>query len=321
MSHQLTLAEYLNDRSIVKDSIQDIIIIFAECSVQIASHLAVAAIAGNSGSAATTSNNPSGEVQKKMDVIANELIKTTLLNCSSVAAIASEEEEDIIRSPASASAALFVAFDPLDGSSNIDCASPTGTIFGIYEVPPGQAYLCQAEGNMVGAGYILYSSSTEFVLRIGSSTSGFTLQPSTGSFILTRRDIRIPATGSFYSLNDGRSADWPLGLFTYIEDIKNGRGRQRVRYSSRYVCSLVADVHRTLLYGGWAGNPRNHLRLLFEAAPLAYLLEGAGGKGTDGLVNLSSISPSDLHMRLPVFLGSPEDINELMSYGDVQQKP
>ena len=94
-----------------------------------------------------------------------------------------------------------------------------------------------------------------------------------------------------------------------------------MRYSSRYVCSLVADVHRTLLYGGWAGNPRNHLRLLFEAAPLAYLLEGAGGKGTDGLVNLSSISPSDLHMRLPVFLGSPEDINELMSYGDVQQKP
>ena len=121
------------------------------------------------------------------------------------------------------------------------------------------------------------------------------------------------------SLNEGRSADWPDGLRRYIDDIKNGKSIWGKRYSSRYVCSLVADFHRTLLYGGWAGNPRSHLRLLYEGLPLAMLVEEAGGKGTDGIQRLLDISLQQLHQRTPVFLGSKDDIIELLTYGDVQQ--
>ncbi|KAK9845922.1 hypothetical protein WJX81_006049 [Elliptochloris bilobata] len=131
--------------------------------------------------------------------------------------------------------------------------------------------------------------------------------------------MRIPARGQIYSVNDARYFDWPAGLRRYIDDVRQGRGQSGKQYSARYICSLVADFHRTLLYGGLAMNPRSHLRLVYEANPLAFLVEQAGGRGSDGVRRILDLAPEKLHQRLPLFLGSQEDIAELESYGDVQQ--
>lgn len=130
--------------------------------------------------------------------------------------------------------------------------------------------------------------------------------------------LPLPA-GQIYSLNDARYFDWPAGLQKYIDTVRQGKGQSGKQYSARYVCSLVADLHRTLLYGGWAGNPRSHLRLLYEANPLSFVAEQAGGKGSDGKRDILGIEPSALHQRLPFFVGSVEDIEELVGYEDVQQ--
>jgi len=276
-----------------------------------------------------------------LDVESNDIIKQFLNSTGLVDLLISEEEplpiacRKMDTGNAYSSSGLMVSFDPLDGSSNIDCAVPTGTIFGVYRLPnlfppnSGKTGVVDYEKcfplalqpgiNMLAAGYIMYSSSTELVLTTGSGTHGFTLDPVSKCFILTRRSIQCPARGPYYSLNEGRSGDWPAGLKRYIDDIKNGKSKWGKRYSSRYVCSLVADLHRTLLYGGWAGNPRSHLRLLFEAAPLAFITEQAGGAASDGKRRIMEIVPSTIHQRLPVFLGSSEDIEELENYGDVQQ--
>lgn len=128
------------------------------------------------------------------------------------------------------------------------------------------------------------------------------------------------SSGQIYSVNDARYFDWPEGLRKYIDNVRQGKGKYPKKYSARYICSLVADLHRTLLYGGVAMNPRDHLRLVYEANPLSFLVENAGGKGSDGITRILSIQPVKLHQRLPLFLGSLEDIEELESYGDVQQK-
>lgn len=127
-------------------------------------------------------------------------------------------------------------------------------------------------------------------------------------------------SGQIYSVNDARYFDWPQGLRRYIDTVRQGKGKYPKKYSARYICSLVADFHRTLMYGGVAMNPRSHLRLVYEANPLSFLVEQAGGRGSDGKSRILSIQPVKLHQRLPLFLGSPEDIEELEGYGDVQQK-
>ena len=319
-SSPLSLDDYLRE-SDVPDEVKAVVQGFAKASLKIARRLATAAITNAVGSVDETTAKGSSDrdQQKKLDVIANEAVRDALVESGCVLAFASEEEDDVTRVDATSPSPVFVAYDPLDGSSNIDCASPTGTIFGIYS----SSNLSELRGRdtMLAAGYILYSSSTEYVLSIkGRGVQGFTLDPAVGGYLLSRADIKLPRHGPYYSLNEGRSSDWPEGLSRYVEDVKNGRGRQQgVRYSLRYVCSLVADVNRTLLYGGWAGNPRAHLRLLFEAAPLAFIVESADGRGSDGATNLLDVTPCKIHHRLPVFLGSAEDIDELLSYGDVQQ--
>eukprot|EP00471_Norrisiella_sphaerica_P005433 CAMPEP_0184482368 /NCGR_PEP_ID=MMETSP0113_2-20130426/3933_1 /TAXON_ID=91329 /ORGANISM="Norrisiella sphaerica, Strain BC52" /LENGTH=347 /DNA_ID=CAMNT_0026862061 /DNA_START=219 /DNA_END=1262 /DNA_ORIENTATION=- len=274
--------------------------------------------------------NVQGEKQKKLDVYANEVMKKALFETGVVAALATEEEENIILpTPTVNQGPLFaVAFDPLDGSSNIDCSVPTGTIFSIYKVPGKKSNdpeststnpFLQPVTSIVASGYVMYSSATSLVFSVGKGTHILSLDPDTKKFVLTSARVRVPDRGPFYSLNEARYFDWPKGLQKYISDVKQGHGTWGKKYSSRYVCSLVADVHRTILYGGWAGNPRPHLRLLFEAAPLSFLLDQAGGKGSDGSRPILSYTPASLHQRLPVFLGSVEDIEELESYGEVQQ--
>ncbi|GBF89532.1 hypothetical protein Rsub_02250 [Raphidocelis subcapitata] len=283
----------------------------------IAARTARAGLEGLYGAAGTTGGG--GDSQKKLDVVANDIMVAQLSACPAVGVAASEEEEAPL---ALGSGRYAVVFDPLDGSRNIDVAIPTGTIWGIYERPAGaspEAAVLQAGSKLVAAGYGLYSSATMLVLSTGSGVAGLTLDSLLGEWVVTHRSIKIPDRGQIYSLNDARRWEWPDGLRRYIDTIQRGEGEHPKQYSARYVCSLVADVHRTLLTGGWAGNPRPHLRLVYEGNPLAMLLEQAGGSGSDGKRRVLSIAPSALHQRLPLFLGSARDIAELESYGDVQQ--
>jgi fructose-1,6-bisphosphatase I len=266
------------------------------------------------------------DAPKPLDIIANNIMKAALRSSGKVAAIASEEEDAAIwfgEGP------FVVVFDPLDGSRNIDASIPTGTIFGIYRKLPEADQLplpekatvnvMQRGERLVAAGYALYSSATVMCISVGSGLYGFTLDHSIGEFVYSHHDIRIPERGQIYSVNDARYFDWPSGLRRYIDNIRQGKSQTRKKYSARYICSLVADLHRTILYGGLAMNPRSHLRLVYEANPLSYLVEQGGGKGTDGKRRILEINPIKLHQRLPLFLGSMADIAELVSYGDVQQ--
>ncbi|GJP37793.1 hypothetical protein CLOM_g22202 [Closterium sp. NIES-68] len=276
------------------------------------------------------STNESGDAQKPLDLVSNDIIKATLTSSRLVSVAASEEDNDVIE--LTAGAPYAAVFDPLDGSRNIDAGIPTGTIWGLYRsLPPAPAVAAATAASpaaavlqpgraLVASGYVLYSSAVVAVLTVGRGVHAFTLDETTGEWLLTARDMRIPKRGQIYSVNDARYFDWPAGLRAYIDAIRQGKGQSGKKYSARYICSLVGDFHRTLLYGGVAMNPRSHLRLLYEANPLAFLAEQAGGKGSDGKRSILDIEPSGkLHERLPLFLGSPEDIDELVGYGDVQQ--
>ncbi|GER42855.1 Fructose-1,6-bisphosphatase class [Striga asiatica] len=258
----------------------------------------------------------------------NEIILSSLKNSGKVAVMASEEDDAPVW--LADDGPFVVVLDPLDGSRNIDASIPTGTIFGIYRrlyeldhLPKEEKAALnslQSGTKLVASAYVLYSSATILCTSFGSGTHAFTLDRSTGDFVLTHPNIKIPPRGQIYSVNDARYFDWPEGLRQYIDTVRQGKGKYPKKYSARYICSLVADFHRTLLYGGIAMNPRDHLRLVYEANPLSFLAEQAGGKGSDGKVRILNLQPVKLHQRLPLFLGSSEDIEELESYGDVQQK-
>ncbi|KQK16990.1 uncharacterized protein LOC100833448 [Brachypodium distachyon] len=268
------------------------------------------------------------DAPKPLDELSNEIIMSSLQSSGKVAVVASEENDLPVWM--CDDGPYVVVTDPLDGSRNIEVSIPTGTIFGVYNrlveldhLPVeerAQLNSLQSGTRMVAAGYVLYSSATIFCISFGTGTHGFTLDRSTGEFILTHPSIQIPPRGQIYSVNDARYFDWPEGLKKYIDTIRQGKGQHPKKYSARYVCSLVADFHRTLIYGGVAMNPRDHLRLVYEANPLSFLAEQAGGRGSDGKTRILSIQPVKLHQRLPLFLGSTEDMLELESYEDVQQK-
>jgi len=283
---------------------------------EVSKALRVLSLAPSSAQAGGTVN-VQGETQKGMDVVANDLFVSALTG--HVAAMASEEEEEAIAGAANRK--YEIAFDPLDGSSNLDTNLPTGSIFCVLEHTPGHPFQGSGRAKIVAAGYALYSASTELVLSLGGGTvaMGFTFDPSRRDFVLSRPALKCPSRGPYYSLNDAREPDWPEGLRRWVSDAKRGEVPSGTKFSSRYVCALVADVHRTLIRGGWAGNPRPHLRLLYEAMPLAHIAEACGGRASDGVRDILDIEPTGLHDRLPVFIGSAEDVAELVAYGDVQQ--
>ncbi|CAN6177225.1 unnamed protein product [Urochloa humidicola] len=268
------------------------------------------------------------DAPKPLDELSNDIILSSLKSSGKVAVLASEENDLPIW--ISDDGPYVVVTDPLDGSRNIEVSIPTGTIFGIYNrlveldhLPleeRAQLNSLQSGTRLVAAGYVLYSSATILCISFGAGTHAFTLDWLTGEFILTHPSLQIPPRGQIYSVNDARYFDWPEGLRKYIDTIRQGKGQHPKKYSARYVCSLVADFHRTLIYGGVAMNPRDHLRLVYEANPLSFLAEQAGGRGSDGKNRILSIQPVKLHQRLPLFLGSMEDMLELESYEDVQQK-
>ncbi|CAM9149190.1 unnamed protein product [Laminaria digitata] len=280
-----------------------------------------AAIAGATGIAAGGGENAGGDQQKKLDVVSNDLLKGFLARSGVVRVLASEEEDEPVLVEADG-AKYVVVFDPLDGSSNIDASIPTGTIFGVYLADPSKSARensLQPGNKMVAGGYCLYSSSTVMVISLGEGTHVFQLDRSLGEFVLKTRSIKMPRRGRSYSLNEAREPDWPEGLRRYISDAKNGAGVSGEKFDLVYVCSLVADVHYTLFEGGLAMNPRSHLRLVYEGNPMGWVVEQAGGKASTGAGAMLDQQPSEIHERIPTFLGSVEDVLELESYGDVQQ--
>jgi fructose-1,6-bisphosphatase I len=285
--------------------------------------------------------NVQGEEQKKLDVITNDILKNCLKFTGKLNVLASEEEDspvphsDIVVDEGN----KFVAvFDPLDGSSNVDASIPTGTIFGIFrsddakecQIDPDLSAKAQMEKclvqtlqpgtNLVAAGYCLYSSSTHFVFTYGDGVNGFTFDPVMGEFILTHPNIRIPPRGKIYSFNEANRWDWDVPLQEYVTAIQNGEGESGAKYSSRYIGSMVGDVHRTLLYGGIFGYPADKknqdgkLRLLYEAAPMAFIVEQAGGLALTGKNPIMLIHPKQVHTRVPCILGSQLDVMECQKY-------
>jgi fructose-1,6-bisphosphatase I len=264
--------------------------------------------------------NVQGEVQQKLDVISNEIIVKAMDHGGRLCAMASEEEPDIIQIPDNFKCGKYcLMFDPLDGSSNIDVNVPVGTIFSVVKkITRGRhgelEDMLQPGRRQVAAGYIIYGSSTMMVYTTGQGAHGFTLDPSIGEFLLSHPNIRIPAEARYLSVNDSYAQHWDDRVRSVMRKYK-GLEEGHKALSTRYVGSLVADFHRNLLGGGIFAYPANtkspngKLRLLYEANPLAFIVEQAGGAATDGSRRILDIPPTELHQRTPLYIGSKNQVD------------
>jgi fructose-1,6-bisphosphatase I len=262
-------------------------------------------------------HNASGDDVKKLDVFADRWIFRALDHTGRVAVMASEESESIIPIPEKFRCGKYVLlFDPLDGSSNIDANAPIGTIFSIHKKisngDRGTVEDCLQPGHrQVAAGYVLYGTSTMLVYTTGNGVAGFTLDRSIGEFILSHPDIKMPSRGKIYSVNESNTTYWDARMRAYVDWVKQEDKSTLRPRQARYIGSLVADFHRNLLYGGlfmYPGSrkdPKGKLRLLYEASPLAFVAEQAGGRAIDGERRILDLEPTQLHERTPLFIGSP----------------
>jgi fructose-1,6-bisphosphatase I len=279
-------------------------------------------ILGNAGS-----TNIQGESQQKLDVYADQQFISALKSGGECCIVASEENEGIIRldTDVSKNAKYIVAIDPLDGSSNIDVNVPIGTIFSIYrrKTTTGQASLkdvLQKGTEQVAAGYIIYGSSTMLVYTTGKGVNGFTLDPSIGEFCLSHPDMQIPECGVIYSINEGNYVHFPQGVKDYIKYCQVEDPKTNRPYASRYIGSMVADIHRNLIKGGifiypvTSSAPNGKLRLVYECNPMAFLIEQAGGRATNGKDRILNLTVTELHQRSPIFIGSKEMVKKAESF-------
>jgi len=274
--------------------------------------------------------NIQGEVQQKMDLFANDKFKAALEARGQVCGIASEEddEEVIFNTKTGNNCKYVVLMDPLDGSSNMDVNVSVGTIFSIYRriSPLGQPAtledFLQPGSEQVVAGYVMYGSSTILVYTTGNGVHGFTCDPSLGVFYLSHENITFPDNGSIYSINEGNYLKFPLGVKKYLKYCQEIDEPTKRPYTSRYIGSLAPDVHRNMLKGGiyiypsTASAPNGKLRLLYECNPMAFLVEQAGGKATDGFQRILDIEPTEIHQRVPFFCGNTnmvEDVEAMMA--------
>jgi fructose-1,6-bisphosphatase I len=271
--------------------------------------------------------NVQGEDQKKLDVFANTQFIAALSSGGECCIVASEEEDEFVAidSPVSKNAKYIVCIDPLDGSSNIDCNVAVGTIFSILrrKSVEGKATLddvLQKGTEQVAAGYVIYGSSTMLVYTTGKGVNGFTLDPSIGEFCLSHPDLKIPAAGKIYSINEGNYVHFPLGVKKYLKYAQVEDQATNRPYTSRYIGSMVADIHRNLIKGGiymyptTSGSPSGKLRLLYECNPMAFIVEQAGGVASDGLTRILDIEPTELHQRTAVYIGSREMVEMVERY-------
>lgn len=266
------------------------------------------------------SQNIHGDVVKKLDMFADDVIYKAMDHGGHLCVMGSEEHEDILKIPAEYPKGRYVLlFDPLDGSSNIDANVTIGTIFSIYRrvTQNGDGTLedCIQPGyKQLAAGYVVYGSSTMLVYTTGDGVHGFTLDPSIGEFLLSHENIQIPKRGKIYSVNEGNYKWWEPGVKKYIKYLQEEDKATNRPYSARYIGSLVADIHRTLLYGGifiYPGDSRNSsgkLRLMYEGNPIAFIIEQAGGRAIEGKRRILDVVPLKLHQKTPMFVGSEEDV-------------
>ncbi len=273
--------------------------------------------------------NVQGEDVKKLDIIGNETFIWALSKGGEVCAMASEENYDMIPLNGfySKSGKYVVCIDPLDGSSNIDVNVSIGTIFSIYRrisepgTEPDLKDVLQPGNQLVGAGYVVYGTSTMLVYSTGAGVNGFTLDPSIGEFCLSHPDIMTPKDGKVYSINEGNAAEFPEGVKTYLDWVKGSNKEENRPYTARYIGSMVADFHRNLLKGGvfiyppTAKAPNGKLRLLFECIPMAFISEQAGGKATIGDGSrILDVIPEKLHQRVPAIMGSANMVDKLEGF-------
>jgi fructose-1,6-bisphosphatase I len=310
-----TLAQHL---AAADPDLAAVVLALGRAGLTIGAELARAALVGQTG--ATGDTNVQGETVKKLDVWANEAVVDALRATGRVCLLISEEmAEPLHLDEACGRAPFVVAFDPVDGSSNLDVNGIVGTIFSIRgrrgrgggharedALSPGTA--------QVAAGYVMYGPATQLVFTLGAGVSGFTLDRARGEFVRSHDRIEIPTRGRCYSVNEGATRAWPDGVRRLVEHLKEEDVATGRPYTARYAGSLVTDVHRTLLEGGIFLYPPTHqradgkLRLLYEAAPVAWVVEQAGGRASTGRARVLDVRPDSPHQRVPLFIGSPEDV-------------
>ena len=289
----------------------------------IASRVNQAGLAGLLGH--TGKVNVQGETVQKLDEFANDTLIRALEGGGQVCLMASEENDDPIPIPTRYPKGKYVLmFDPLDGSTNIDVNISIGTIFSVHkrvseDGEPGLADCLQPGRMQLAAGYIIYGSSCMFVFTTGHGVHGFTLDPTVGEFFLSHPDIKMPERGKIYSVNEGNEAVWDDDVRSWVDWLKTPDKAQGRPYSSRYIGTLVADFHRTLMKGGVFAYPADKknkngkLRLLYEAAPMAFLAAQAGGLASTGKQPVLDVTPTELHQRVPLFIGSKLDVEDAIA--------
>ncbi len=289
-------------------------------SRMLASEIMRAGFVGKLGYTGTT--NVQDEKVRELDIISNDIFNQVMDRAPMIAGIGSEEMEDVYAMAGSEHGKYVLTIDPLDGSSNVDVDGAMGTIFGIYRRPSGRAGesaslvdFLQPGRDLVASGYVLYGPSTMFVYTVGGKVNGFTLDRSIGTFFLTHPDIRVPEGVGTYSVNEANEAGWDATTVSMVASFRRQESTCGTR-QARYAGALVADVHRTLLKGGiymypaTTDKPNGKLRLLYENAPLAWVMERAGGAATNGMGPILDITPEELHQRTPLFIGSRGDVAE-----------
>jgi len=330
----VSLSRYLIEQARNRDIPSDLrflIEVISKACKRISVSIAKGALGGVLGS--TSSTNIQGEVQKKLDVMSNEILLEANEWSGNLAGMASEEMDSVYQIPGKyPKGAYLLLFDPLDGSSNIDINAPVGTIFSILKCPleylnnkqplTEQAFL-QPGAEQVAAGYAIYGPQTMLMLTLGDGVKGFTLHREYGSFLLTHDNIQIPAQTAEFAINMSNSRHWHEPVQRYIAELLAGaNGVRSKNYNMRWIAAMVADVHRILNRGGIFMYPQDNrnpqsmgkLRLMYEANPMAMIVEQAGGAATNGVQRILDIKPTALHQRVPVFLGSKEEVALITNY-------
>jgi fructose-1,6-bisphosphatase I len=287
------------------------------------SQAGIADVLGASGE-----TNVQGETQQKLDAISNEIFLEAFAYGQLVPAVVTEEMDLPAHLPENASGKYVVFLDPLDGSSNLDVNGGVGSIFSVRRLQGGGSFvseqdlLARTSREQVAAGYFVYGPSTMLVYTGGDGVHGFTLDPGIGEFLLSHPDVRLPSLGPYYAANEGTIAEWEEAPRRFVEWLRERDDATGRPLSTRYSGALVADFHRILLKGGiylypaTRKSPQGKLRLMYEAAPLAAVAEAAGGAASDGRARILDISPTANHQRTPLFIGSRELVDNLVSGGE-----
>ena len=331
---RVTLSRYLIEQTRSNNTPADLrflIEVVARACKEISHAVSKGALGGVLG--ATETENIQGEVQKKLDVLSNEILLEANEWGGHLAGMASEEMDNAYQIPGKyPKGAYLLVFDPLDGSSNIDVNVSVGTIFSVLRCPGecfsqndalGEEAFLQPGTKQVAAGYAIYGPQTMLILTLGNGVMGFTLDRELGSFVLTHENLRVPESTAEFAINMSNQRHWEAPVQRYVSELLAGtEGPLTKTYNMRWIASMVADVHRILTRGGIFMYPRDSrepgkagkLRLMYEANPMSFIIEQAGGAATNGTQRILDIQPDSLHQRVPVFLGSKEEVERVTGY-------